>query len=62
MSRAFLCFSCYRKCTQKRMRHIEPQVDCSSYAVFSGQVGIYMRNIKAPNITAVSGLKYNNNF
>jgi hypothetical protein len=33
---------------------------CSSYAVFAGDVGIYMPSINVPNITVVSGMKYNN--
>jgi hypothetical protein len=33
---------------------------CSSYAVFAGEVEIYMPIINVPNITAVSGMKYNN--
>jgi hypothetical protein len=33
---------------------------CSSYAVFAGEVGIYMPIINVPNITVVSGMKYNN--
>ena len=33
---------------------------CSSYAVFAGEVEIYMPIINVPNITVVSGIKYNN--
>ena len=33
---------------------------CSSYAVFAGEVDIYMPIINVPNITVVSGMKYNN--
>lgn len=33
---------------------------CSSYAVFAGEVEIYMPIINVPNITVVSGMKYNN--
>jgi hypothetical protein len=33
---------------------------CSLYAVFAGEVGIYMPIINVPNITVVSGMKYNN--
>ena len=33
---------------------------CSSYAVFAGEVEIYMPIINVPNITVVSGMKHNN--
>jgi hypothetical protein len=32
----------------------------STYAVFAEEVGIYMPIINVPNITVVSGMKYNN--
>ena len=33
---------------------------CSSYAVFAAEVEIDMPIINVPNITVVSGMKYNN--
>jgi hypothetical protein len=60
MLSCFLCVSVHILQTAENKNRTKLAHYCSSYAVFAGEVGIYMPIIYVPNITVVSGMKYNN--